>query len=488
MTTFEELRKSKLTKLNELRAKGINPFPYHYARTHYSNEIHKEFGYLKDGEESGKKTKICGKIMGIRTFGKLAFLDVRDDKGKIQVQLKTPETTQAAWELLSLLDTGDFVGAEGTIIRTQRGEISVLAHNLIVLAKSLAPMPDKWHGISNIEARYRQRYLDLLMNPEVKQVFINRSKIIQSVRNTLEKNGFIEVETPLLQPQYGGANARPFKTYYHALDEEWYLAIASELYLKRLTIGNMERVYTISKDFRNEDIDKTHNPEFTMMECYWAYADYNNIMQLTEDIFRDACIAVHGKTEFTFQGKIFDVGKKWEKISLKKALKKYADIDADALSNDEMLEILQKNGKEMEGPKLRGLIINQLFETLAEKQLVNPTHLMDHPFETTPLCKEHRSEKGLIERFEGFINGWEIANGYSELNDPLKQRELLELQAKEGRAKGEQMPVDEEFLRAMEYGMPPQGGVGLGIDRMCMLLLNQPTIQDVIFFPALRTK
>lgn len=486
MTTYEELRASKVAKLNELRAKGINPFPYQYIRTHLAREIHDKFNSLQNGDESNTQAKVCGKVMSVRGFGKLAFMDLYDESGKIQIQLKNGVTNDKAFELFPLLDSGDYAAAEGKIIRTQRGELSVLAENIVLLSKSIAPMPDKWHGVTDIEARYRQRYLDLAINPDVKKVFVGRAKIVQAVRKVLDQQGFVEVEMPTLQPLYGGANARPFTAHSNALDQDLYLSISPELYLKRLTMGNMEKVYTITKNFRNEDIDKTHNPEFTGMECYWAYADYNDMMELTEEVFREACIAVHGNETFTYQGKEFDLAQKWERLPMKKAIKKYADIDVDQLSDQQMLDAIAKTGKKMENPKLRGLIINELFEAVAEHHLVQPTHLMDHPYETVPLCKEHRTEKGLIERFESFINGWEMCNAYSELNDALKQRELLEKQAKEGRAKGEEMPVDEDFLRAMEYGMPPTGGLGIGVDRMCMLLLDQPTIRDVIFFPQMR--
>ena len=486
MTTYEELRESKIAKLKSIREKGINPFPYQYIRSHLAREIHEKFNSLQNGEESTVKAKVCGKIMSLRGFGKLAFIDIHDDSGKIQVQLKQGSSSEKAFELFSLLDSGDFLAAEGKIIRTQRGDLSILADEIILQSKSIAPMPDKWHGVTDIEARYRQRYLDLALNADVKKVFINRSKIIQTVRTVLDRQGFVEVEIPTIQPLYGGANARPFTTHSNALDQDMYLNIATELYLKRLTIGNMEKVYSISKNFRNEDLDKTHNPEFTMMECYGAYMDYNDMMELMEEIYREACIAVHGTEQFTYQGKEFDLSAKWERLPMKKAIKKYADVNVDDLTDQQMLDMIAKTGQKMENPKLRGLIINELFEAVAEHHLIQPTHLMDHPYETTPLCKEHRTQKGLIERFESFINGWEMSNAYSELNDPIKQRELLEKQAKEGRAKGEEMPVDEDFLRAMEYGMPPTGGLGVGIDRMCMLLLDQPTIRDVLLFPQMR--
>ncbi len=486
MTTYEELRESKIVKLKALHEKGINPFPYQYIRTHVAREIHEKFNSLQNGEESSQHAKVCGKIMSIRTFGKLVFLDLHDDTGKIQVQLKNGITQEKTFEFVPMLDSGDYAAAEGKIVRTQRGEISVLAENVILLSKSIAPMPDKWHGVSDVETRYRQRYLDLALNPEIKKVFGNRAKIIQSIRRVLDNQGFVEVEIPTLQPEYGGANARPFTTRSNALDQELYLSVSPELYLKRLTMGNMEKVYTVCKNFRNEDIDKTHNLEFTTMECYWAYADYNDMMELTEEMFREACIAVHGNEQFTYQGKEFDLAQKWERLPMKKAIKKYANVNVDDLSDAQLLDLIAKTGHKMENPKLRGLIINELFEATAEKHLIQPTHLMDYPYETVPLSKQHRTEKGLIERFESFINGWEMSNAYSELNDPLKQRELLEKQSKEGRAKGEEMPVDEDFLRAMEYGMPPTGGLGIGIDRMCMLLLNQPTIRDVIFFPQMR--
>ncbi len=486
MTTYEELRASKIQKLNLLREKGINPFPYQYIRTHTAAEIKDKLNALQNGEESTVNVKVSGKIMSIRGFGKLAFLDIWDDTGKIQVQLKSGVTPEAAFELMGMMDSGDYAGAEGKVVRTQRGELSVLAEDLQILSKSIAPLPDKWHGVSDVEVRYRQRYVDLFMNPDVKKVFMGRAKIMQAIRGVMDRQGFVEVEIPTLQSQYGGANARPFVAHSNALDQDLYLSISPELYLKRLTVGNMEKVFTITKNFRNEDIDKTHNPEFSTMESYAAYWDYNDVMDLTEEIFREACIAVHGDTRFTFQGKEFDLGQKWERLPMKKAIKKYGNIDVDELSDQQMLDLIAKTGKKMENPKLRGLIINELFEAVAEKHLIQPVHLMDHPYETTPLCKEHRTEKGLIERFESFINGWEMCNAYSELNDAIKQRELFEKQAKEGRAGGEEMPVDEDYIRAMEYGMPPTGGLGIGIDRMVMLLLDQPTIRDVIFFPQMR--
>lgn len=488
MTTYEELRESKIAKLKQLRQKGVNPFPYRYIRTHLAREIQEKFNSLQNGEESTVRAKVCGKIMSLRGFGKLAFIDLHDDSGKIQAQLKQGASSEKAFELFPLLDAGDYAAAEGKIIRTQRGEISVLAENIILLSKSIAPMPDKWHGVTDMEARYRQRYLDLVINPEVKKVFLGRAKIISAVRRVLEGQGYVEVEIPLIQPLYGGANARPFITHSNALDQDMYLNISPELYLKRLTMGNMEKVYTICKNFRNEDIDKTHNPEFTMMESYGAYADYTDMMELVEEMYREACIAIHGNEQFVYQGKEFDLSGKWERLPMKKAIKKYADLDVDSLTDQQMLDIISKNGKKMENPKLRGLIINELFEAVAEHHLIQPTHLMDYPVETVPLVKEHRTQKGLIERFESFINGWEMGNAYSELNDAQKQRELLEKQAHEGRAKGEEMPVDEDFLRAMEYGMPPTGGLGIGIDRMCMLLLDQPTIRDVLLFPQMRNK
>ncbi|QQR92783.1 MAG: lysine--tRNA ligase [Candidatus Iainarchaeum archaeon] len=488
MTSFEELRDSKLAKLQKIKDMGINPFPYRYQRTHMAKDIHTTFAHLENNQNSGTKANVAGKVMSIRAFGKLAFLDLVDDSGKIQIQLKEGTTHEDAFKLFQCLDTGDFVGAEGEIIRTQRGEISVLADHLTFLSKSIAPMPDKWHGVSDIETRYRQRYLDMVMNPATKMVFINKSKVLQGIRKVLEKHQFIEVETPILQPQYGGANARPFKTYYNAVEQDWFLSVAPELYLKRLIIGNMEKVYTITKNFRNESMDRTHNPEFITMECYQAYADYNDMMDLTEEMFREACILIHGKPEFEINGIKIDLSKKWERLPMKAAIKRHANIDVDALSDKQLIEILEKEHIKMEGPKLRGLIIAELFGHFAEKKLIQPTHVIDHPFETTPLCKEHRTEKGFIERFESFMNGWEISNAYSELNDPVRQRELLEKQAAEGRAGGEEMPVDEDFLLAMEYGMPPTGGLGIGFDRWVMLLTGQYSIADVIPFPALRPK
>lgn len=481
MTTFEELRASKTKKKNTLEGMGIPTHGYSFSRTDFAQDI------TADEKAQNKPVRVCGKILAIRNFGKIGFLDLQDATGKVQIQFKTDYTNNDSQSLLGFLDVFDYIGVHGIITKTNTGEASVLAKEIQLLSKSIAPAPDKWNKIKDPEIMYRQRYLDLVMNHDKKNVFRMRSEINQSLRETLLGNQYIEIEIPILQPLYGGANARPFKSHSNALEQELFLCISPELYLKRAIMGNIEKVFTIIKCFRNEDIDRTHNPEFTMLECYEAYADYNHMMALTETLYRNACEKIYGTAQFTYNGVAFDLSKKWDSMTMHRAIESHSGIDTDRLGDDEIFTLIEKDGKKFNGPRLRGLGIAELFSQVAEKKLIQPTHITDHPFETSPLCKEHRTNPLLIERFESFINGWEICNAYSELTDPIKQRKLLELQAEEGRA-GEEMPIDEEFISAMEYGMPPTGGLGIGVDRMAMLLLDQPSIQDVILFPQMRTK
>lgn len=484
-----DLIKSKLQHLEAIKKQGINPYPYRFDRTHSAAELQKQFASLQPGEETKEPTiKASGRIMTIRSFGKLAFLDLVDGSGKIQLQLRENDTTNESLQLAELLDRGDFIGAEGRMIRTKRGEITLLCRTLTLLSKSILPLPEKWHGLQDVETRYRQRYLDLAMNPEVKKVFELRGKIIRAVRDYLDQHGFVEVEIPLLQPTYGGANAKPFKSYSNALDEELYLSISPELYLKRLIVGGIEKVYYLGKNFRNEDIDKTHNPEFTMMECYAAYWDYNDMMRFTENLYETVAQEVLGSTTIEYQGNRLELKAPWKRITMHQALKEHAQLDVEKLSDNEIEKLVSQHSPDYDGPKIRGLLIAELFEALAEAKIgLQPVFITDYPKETTPLCKVHRKNPALIERFEPMINQWEIGNAYSELNDGQLQRKLLEEQAQQGRAGGTQEPVDEDFITAMEYGMPPTGGLGLGIDRMVMLLTNQPTIKDVILFPQMKT-
>jgi lysyl-tRNA synthetase class 2 len=402
----------------------------------------------------------------------------------------------AQFDLLPLLDIGDFLGAKGEVVKTKTGEVTVLAKEIILLSKSIRPLPEKYHGLKDEEERFRRRYLDLTMNPDVKELFVKRAKIVQSVRQTLLDQGFLEVDTPALQTIYGGANARPFVTHINAWDMPMYLSISPELYLKRLLVGGYEKVFTICKNFRNEGVDQTHNPEFTMMECYWAYADYNNMMALTEQLFENACKAVHGVTTVTRtvmrDGKeetvTLDFKAPWPRLKMKDAIKQYARVDVDALSDAELHALVGQHRLKATPQSSRGDITLALFEHFCEEHLIQPTHVIDHPIESTPLCKTLRTgDKTTIERFESFCMGKELCNAYTELNDPVLQRELLEEQSAQLRAGADEAhPMDEDFVQAIEYGMPPAGGLGVGIDRMVIFLLGVEGIRDIIFFPTMR--
>ncbi|MBI5871942.1 lysine--tRNA ligase [archaeon] len=480
------LVKERVKKLEQIRKLGINPYPYSFEKTESSLRIIEKYGKLKAGEHARKKISIAGRIISLRGMGKAGFGHIQDNEGKIQFYVKE-DILKEKYKVFNLLDIGDFIGIKGKVFRTQKGEITVLAEGIEVLCKGLRPLPEKFHGIKDMEIRYRQRYVDLIANPEVKQIFIKRAKIINLVREFLLGKGFVEVDIPLLQPIYGGANAKPFKTHINAWDMDMYLSISPELYLKRLIVGGFEKVFTITKCFRNEGVDKTHNPEFTMMECYSAYEDYNDMMGLVEDICIYVAKKMIGGTRIEYQGRNIELKKPWRRISMKDALKEYADIDVDALDDEKIKGLLEKNNIVLAGEYVRGIAIDALFKELVEAKLIQPVFIMDHPKETTPLCKEHRKDINLIERFEPFINGWEIGNAYSELNEPILQKELLKEQEEAGRAGNEEAhPYDEDFLRALEYGMPPTGGLGLGIDRIVMLFTNATSLREVILFPTMR--
>jgi len=484
---LEELQRMRLENLKKIKNLGVEPYPYSYNKTHRTVDVLSYCRDLNPSEKINKLVSTAGRIMSKRNFGKLFFLDLIDEKGKIQLVISFDSVGNEAFELIDYVDVGDFLGVKGNPYKTKRGESSIFVTEFEILSKSMMPLPDKWHGLKDVEVRYRKRYVDLIVNPKIKEVFVMRSKIISLVKIFLENKGFIEVETPLLQPTYGGANARPFMTKSHALKSDFYLSISPELYLKRLIIGGFEKIFTICKNFRNEDIDKTHNPEFTMMECYAAYQDYNDMMQLTEQLFEFVARELFGDTKITYQGKVIDLKSPWERITMHAAIKKYSGLDAGNLSDSELKELLNENRLEVE-PFKRGLAIAELFEYYCEDKLIQPVFVIDHPKETTPLCKPHRSDSSLIERFEPFINGWEISNAYSELNDSKLQEEFFNEQANQGTAKGENHPIDLDFVEALKYGMPPTGGLGLGIDRMVMLFTDQPTIKDVLLFPQMKVK
>jgi lysyl-tRNA synthetase class 2 len=483
---LDHLRNIRLQKLEAIKKLKINPYPSRCQRQQTIVQALKMIG---------KEVAVAGRIKAIRGHGAIQFMDLVDESGKIQLVFKKEKLQTLHLKLLALLDIGDFLSAQGEVFKTQAGEISVFVKDFQILAKSLRPLPSTWYGLKDIEERYRKRYLDLLMNPEVKKVFETRTKIITSLREFLDQKGFLEVETPTLQEIYGGASARPFKTHHHALDYDFFLKISDELYLKRLIIGGFEKVYEIDKDFRNEGIDRLHNPEFTMMECYWAYADYEKMMKLTEELFLFVVKKIKGTTKIKFGEKEIDFKTPWQRLTIKEGLKKIAKIDVDNLTDKEIESLLKKHHLVAEErPSLtgvgagfkRGIAIATLFE-LVEPYLIQPTFVYDFPKETTALCKPKAEEPDLIERFEPYIAGFEVGNAYSELNNPLIQKDFFEQQVKAAKSGDQEAhPMDKAFLEAMEYGMPPMGGLGIGIDRLVMLLTNNQNIRDVILFPTLR--
>ncbi len=490
---FNLLMQHRHTELNELIAKGIQPFAYNFDINNYSSTIKNNFEHWEN-----KDVKIAGRIMTIRRMGKASFAHIQDNEGKIQIYLKKDDIGEN-YDVFKLLDIGDIIGVDGFVFKTKTGEISVHGKSFTVLSKSIRPIPIPKESIdeqgnkvihdqfADKELRYRQRYLDLILNSDVKEVFRTRSKIVTEIRKYLDENGLLEVETPILQPLYGGAAARPFVTHHNALDIDLYLRIADELYLKRLIVGGFDGVYEISKDFRNEGMDKTHNPEFTMLELYVAYKDYFWMMEFVENMVANLCKNVFGKTEFTIEGNQISFNPPWKRISMVDELKIKVGIDVLAASNEELIKILKTKNVDMEGGESKGKLIDLLFEVTVQSDLIQPTFVIDYPVELSPLAKKHRSREGLVERFEGFVLGREICNAFSELNDPIDQRSRFEDQAKmkeEGDEEAHQ--IDEDFVRALEYGMPPTAGLGVGIDRLTMLLTNQPSIRDVILFPQMR--
>jgi len=488
-TPLEKLISERLKKLEGLKKVGIEPFGYRFERTHRIKDIIDKFSTIKTGEKlENKKVKIAGRIRAIRIHGKAGFADIEDMSGRIQTYIKIDSVGKKMYNIFEkLLDVGDFLGIEGFIFKTKKGELSIWVEKFEVLSKALRPLPSEWFGLKDVEIRYRQRYLDLLMNPKVKKTFLVRSKIIDAMREFLKNKGFVEVETPVLQPIPGGAAARPFITYHNALGINLYLRIAPELYLKRLIVGGFEKVFEICTNFRNEGIDRRHNPEFTMMEFYWAYADYKDNMKLTEEMITYIVKKVLGKLKVTYQGKKIDFTPPWKRITMMDAIKEYVGIDIKDKPKDELLKISKQKGLDIDETVSKGEIIGTLFEELVEKKLIQPTFVFDHPVEVCPLAKRKRDDPSLIERFEVFVGGLEIVNAYTELNDPIDQKDRFIEQA-EKRAKGDEEAhmMDEDFITALEYGMPPTTGNGVGIDRLVMLLTDSPSIRDVILFPTLK--
>jgi len=481
-----EIIKARLQKLEEIKAMGIDPFGEKYEYTHHSSTIKDNFQEL-----DGQKVKVAGRIMAIRGHGKAAFFDIRDDKGDIQIYIKKDNVDEVDFQLFKKLDLGDFIGVEGEVFKTHKGEISVSAKKLTMLSKAIRPLPEKWHGLKDVDIRYRQRYLDLIVNPDVKKTFILRSKIIKAVRDFLDNRGFIEVETPIMSPLAGGAAARPFITHHNALDIDLYLRIATELYLKRLIVGGFEKVYEIGKDFRNEGISIKHNPEFTMVELYQAYADYHDMMEITESMISSIAQQVLGTMKITYQGEEIDLTPPWKRMTMIEAVKEYTGIDFSQVKTDEEARRIAKelNIPDVSDTDTVGKILNLVFEEKVEPHLVQPTFIMDYPIEISPLAKRKKDNPAFTYRFEAFITRREMANAFSELNDPIDQRERFLQQLKEREAGDEEAHVfDEDFINALEHGMPPTGGLGIGIDRLVMLLTDSYSIRDVILFPTMRPK
>lgn len=475
----------RLDKLARWRSAGIDPYPFEFAATHKSPEIKDHFDQLAESEAT---VAFAGRIMSLRGFGKSTFAVLQDEWGKTQVYFQLNKLGDEIYERVSWLDMGDIVGVTGTMFRTRTEEITIKVDSFVMLAKSLEPLPEKWHGLADKELRYRRRYIDLTVNPEIREVFRKRATALTGLRAFLDSRGFLEVETPVLQSLYGGASARPFKTHHNALDIPLFLRIADELYLKRLIVGGFHKVYEVCKDFRNEGMDREHNPEFTMIEFYWAYVDYHAGMQLTRELIQTLAQSVCGGTTIPHgEEREIDLGGEWPERPYLEALNEAIKQDATSLSDEELEKLCKKHGQASPSGASRGRLYDLLFKLTVEPGLINPVFITDYPQELSPLAKKHRSAPGLVERFELFIAGTEFANGFSELNDPHDQRARFEAQVRD-RSKGddEAQPMDEDYLNALEFGMPPTAGVGVGFDRLMMLLTNQRSIRDVLFFPQMR--
>lgn len=485
MDNTSDLWQIRLEKLDLLRQADLEPYADRYIRTHKAQDILEHFDEL-DGQE----VSVAGRIMSKRDQGKVVFVHVQDFSGRIQIYIRRDDLGENLFDLITKFDVGDIIGVQGTVFRTKRGEISVHAQTVDLLSKAMRPLPEKFHGLTNVETRYRQRYLDLVMNPDVRQVFVTRSKIIRHMRDFLEAKEFLEVETPTLHSIPGGAAARPFITHHNTLDIDLYLRIALELPLKRLIVGGFEKVFEIGRTFRNEGISIKHNPEFTMMELYQAYANYEDIMELTEEMISYIVKMVHGQTEITYQGQSIEFKTPWRRLPMLEGIFEYSGVDFRVIESDEQARgIAKEKGIQVDEGTSRGKIINEFFEAFVEPNLIQPTFITGHPVEISPLAKRNAEHPEYTDRFEAFIFGRELANAFSELNDPIDQRQRFEAQAAE-RAKGDDEAhiLDEDFVQALEYGLPPTGGLGIGIDRLVMLLTDSASIRDVILFPTMRPR
>lgn len=489
----EEITEQRLTKLSRIRSRNIEPYPHRYRRTHTTQEAATLFQERESDNAEGPEVNVAGRITAQRSMGKATFLDLRDGSGKIQVYFRTNNLTDDKYQLLHDLDIGDFIGVSGRVFRTRTGEITIEASDFAILSKSLQPLPEKWHGLTDVEKRYRQRYLDLISNEEARNIFVIRSRAIASIRRFLNERGFIEVETPVLLPVAAGAMARPFSTHHHTLEEDLYLRIALELYLKRLIIGGLDKVYEIGRIFRNEGISIKHNPEFTMLESYEAYADYNDVMEMVEQMVCYVAREVLGSEQVSFGQDVIDISRPWRRVNLRDELVEKCGVDfLDDKYRDlsTLKEEAVRLGVDVERNMSWGRLVDKLFSTFVEPDLIQPTFVIDYPVEISPLAKTKPDDPRLVERFECFIGGIEVANAFTELNDPVEQRKRFEEQEQLRSLLGDEEVerLDEDFLVALEHGMPPTGGLGVGIDRLVMALTNQRSIREVILFPQLRAK
>lgn len=481
---LNEMLMMRREKLKELVQKGKNPFLVEkFDYTHHSSTIKDKFD-----EVDGQKVAVAGRIMSRRGHGKVSFIDLQDSEGRIQIFIKQDVIGEDTYKDLNLLDIGDIIGVNGEVFKTNAGEISIRAEELLLMTKSLQILPEKFHGLKDQDLRYRQRYVDLIVNPEVKDTFILRTKIIKAVREYLDERGFLEVETPILSTVAGGANARPFETHHNTLDIEMYLRIANELYLKRLIVGGFEKVYEMGRMFRNEGMSPKHNPEFTNIELYQAYVDYEEMMRLTENLFAYVAEKTLGTTKINFQGTELELSPPWRRLDMADAVKEYVGVDFSQIDTDEeAIAVAKAKGLEIKPGMKRGHIIAEMFEEFCEQHLIQPTFITGHPVEISPLAKRNPEDPRKTNRFEAFINTWELANAFSELNDPIDQRERFEEQSMQKDAgDAEAHPMDTDFLNAIEVGLPPTGGLGIGIDRMIILLTNQPSIRDILLFPTMK--
>jgi lysyl-tRNA synthetase class 2 len=484
-----EITSNKWEEIEELKREGIDPFGHSFNRTYQIKDLIEKNKDLQIGECGKDKASIAGRLMALRTHGKAIFGNIEDISGKVQIYIKLNKIGEDAFKLFHKISIGDILGVSGLIFRTQTGEITVFVEEFTLLCKSVRSLPEKWHGLKDVEIRYRKRYLDLIVNPKVKEIFIKRSKVAQSIRNFLDNRGFLEVETPIMQPIPGGATARPFITHHNALDRDFYLRIAPELYLKRLLVGGLEKVYELSRNFRNEGISTKHNPEFTMLELYEAYSDYHGMMEITEGLIVSILKEVLGTLEIEYRGHNINFTPPWKKISMYTAIEEAVGVRVDKISQKDFHKIINEYNLDIKDNINKGEIINRLFEKFVEPTLIQPTFVIDYPLELSPLSKQKKDDPELVERFELFISSMELANAFTELNDPAEQEHRFEEQvAKKEAGDLESHFMDKDYVEALEYGMPPAGGLGIGLDRLMMLLTNSDSIKEVILFPQLKSK